>query len=294
VGLGHLAVWSAAVVLAAPLAAQQTYNWDCGDYYCGSAAYWDAGSNTINGDSFTWDWYDDGNWVYVGAVMESPDGHWLDSGGLEPFGTYPIFPGSDTEDAYAEVEATLWDPGPGTWDTDGDHQYGVWSDDEDEWVFTDMGDDFAYDNATNSDVPTSETTSLNAPAPSDEYGEEFKVALVPDSAWSGLLDEQLDSNDDSCYDTYGLLGGPLPVQPGGGWLSSQHTFYDMIAQISYYVTTYSTKIRNSDGPGCGEQSYIWDSFNGATYYGRGSGVWLSGSQVQANRDGVDGPWQNVD
>jgi hypothetical protein len=289
-GLGHLAVWCAAVALATPLAAQETVNWDCGSYYCGSAASWDVGSNTINGDSFTWDWYDDGYEVFVDAVMESPDGHWMDSGGLEFFGTTPS-PASDTEDAYAEVEYSLWDPGDGTWETFGDHQYGFWNAEADDWDWTDMGGDLAYDNATNTDVPTSETTSTYAAAPSG-YGEKFQVALVANSAWNGMLDEQLYSNDDSCYDQYGLLGGPLGVSTGGRWQSSD-TFYDIIATIEYYATTYSTAVRNSDGPGCGEQSYIWDSFNGAIYYGRSSGVWLNGTQVQANRDGVNGPWQTV-
>jgi hypothetical protein len=138
--------------LAAPFAAQAQTGWQCGPYdddgeilyyYCGSEAFYDG--YNMDGDSFTWDWYDDGNAVYVSAAMEAPDGQWLDQGGLEPLGQ-PCDPAEDMEWADAEVQYSLYLPEPGTWAISGDHQYGVWTDEEG-WMWIDMGGDYGSANA---------------------------------------------------------------------------------------------------------------------------------------------------
>lgn len=238
----------------------------------------------------TQDWYDDGNTVYVSALMESPDGHWLDLGGLEQLTRDwdDITPADDWEDADAEVQYALWDPGPGEWDIYGDHEYVVLTEQEG-WMFNDLGGDLAYSLAANpSPFPTGEITRANVGG--DAYGEDFNVYLVPlSSSWAGLDDEQPLSYDDSCYDQDGHFGHPLQPKTGGSWMTGNSYFLDGHSVSLFWEDWYQPLIAQGKLAACGITVSIWDSFNGAQYHPWAGFVLMSGTSTTFTRDGVSPP-----
>ena len=154
-----------------------------------------------------------------------------------------------------------------------------------------MGGELAWDYATNSDVPTGEITT--AVAGGNAYSQDFNVYLTPSGRWTALVDEQLVSYDDSCYDEDHHFEGPWPVGTGPIWLGGDYGFVDSFTAASEWEDWYQPLIASERLAACGNTLYIWDSFNGAVYHGRLGQTWLQGTSATFTRDGVSGlayPW----